>query len=420
MSDQPFTGVRVIEFGQFVAVPFCAQLLAEGGAEVIKIESLEGDPTRRLGQLAPMETRIYLSRNRGKRSLPLHLRHPRAPEVIDALLRDADVALMNFRPGLAEQIGLDGDTLRAKYPRLVIAAVTPFGRYGPDAGLAGMDIVVQARSGLMAANGRTADGRPVSGDPVAADYMCAMSLAFGVASALLRRSLTGDGGQVHASLMQAALTLNNNQMLRAEQADGPIHQDAKERIGELREQGASYDEQRALLPSARARTMADIYFRTYTTRDGWLAVACGSPRLRRAFIDAIDLVDPYAGDDAADRDEHYERLRVAAEARMLERTTAEWEAVLAKAGVPGSGVYLPFELIDDPQVEANAMMHDLEHPAIGPVRLLAPPVAMDDDGFRPGPPTAPFASETRPLLAELGFDDSAIDDLIADGAVRSS
>ena len=248
MSDQPFTGIRVIEFGQFVAVPFCAQLLAEGGAEVIKIESLEGDPTRRLGQLAPMETRIYLSRNRGKRSLPLHLRHPRAPEVIDALLRDADVALMNFRPGLAEQIGLDGDTLRAKYPRLVIAAVTPFGRYGPDAGLAGMDIVVQARSGLMAANGRTADGRPVSGDPVAADYMCAMSLAFGVASALLRRSLTGEGGQVHASLMQAALTLNNNQMLRAEQADGPIHQDAKERIGELREQGASYDEQRACCP----------------------------------------------------------------------------------------------------------------------------------------------------------------------------
>ena len=136
-QPQPFAGIRVVEFGQFVAVPFCAQLLAEGGADVIKIESTEGDPTRQLGQLAEMETRTFISRNRGKRSLPLNLRHPDAPRVLDALLREADVALMNFRPGLAEQIGLGSAELRGRYPRLIIGSVTAFGRRGPDAGLAG-------------------------------------------------------------------------------------------------------------------------------------------------------------------------------------------------------------------------------------------------------------------------------------------
>ena len=418
--SQPFAGVRVIEFGQFVAVPFCGQLLAEGGAEVIKIEALEGDPTRRIGQLAEQETRIFISRNRGKRSLPLHLRHPRAPEVIDALLRDADVALMNFRPGLAEQLGLDADSLRARFPRLIVAAVTPFGRRGPDAGLAGMDIVVQARSGLMVANGRASDGRPASGDPVAADYMCAMSLAFGVASALLRRERSGEGGAVHASLIQAAMTLNNNQMMRVESADGPIHEQAKAELAELRAQGADYATQRAALPYARARSMIDIYFRTYDTADGWLAVACGSRRLRQRFIEAIGLEDPHAGDDAPDRQQHYEDLRIRAEARMRERGTAAWEATLAEAGVPASRVLTPMELLDDPQTEANRMLHDLQHPEIGPIRLLSPPIALDEDGFQPQQATPPFASQTREILTELGFEETQIDELVESGATKEA
>ena len=420
VGEQPFDGIRVVEFGQFVAVPFAAQLLAEGGAEVVKIEALEGDPTRRLAQLAPMESRIYLSRNRGKRSLPLHLRHDAAPEIIDALLSRADVALMNFRPGLAAQIGLDADTLRVKYPRLIIATVTPFGRYGPDAGLAGMDIVVQARSGLMVANGREGDGRPLSGDPVSADYMAAMSLAFGIASALYRRTFTGQGGEVHASLMQAAMTLNNNQMLRVESTDGPIHDESRRELAEMRSRGAPYAEQRMAQPSARARIMADIYFRTYTTADGWLAVACGSTRLRAAFSLAIGLEDEYTGDDPNHHPEHYERLREAAEQIMLSRPTSEWEALLADAGVPASRVLMPFEILDDPQTAANDMLYDLDHPQIGKVRILAPPVALDEQGFQQPKATKPFASETRDILGELGFNQSQIDGFVESNVTRDT
>lgn len=417
--EQPFDGVTVVEFGQFIAVPFCAQLLAEGGARVIKIETLEGDPVRRLGQLAPGETRTYLSRNRGKQSLPLALRQPGAKPVIDALLREADVALMNFRPGLAEDLGLDPETLTREHPRLITGQVTPFGRYGPDAGLPGMDIVVQARSGLMVANGRTTEGRPVPGDPVAADYMCAMSLAFGISAALLRRERTGKGGQVHMSLMQAALTLNNNQMLRVDNVDGPIQQEALGELAQLRAEGAPYDAQRATLPSTRPSPMLKVYFRTYSTADGWIAIACGSHNLRTRFIKAIGLSDPHLEAEHPEQyEDHYEALRLEVETTIGARPTTEWQATLVEAGVPVSDVKLPMEMFDDEQPRANDMFHDLPHPALGNVRLLAPPVWMDEDGFQPGPPSAPFASEARSILASLGFDDGAIGGLVDDGVTR--
>ena len=417
-QPQPFAGVRVVEFGQFVAVPFCAQLLAEGGADVIKIESTEGDPTRQLGQLAEMETRTFISRNRGKRSLPLNLRHPDAPRVLDALLREADVALMNFRPGLAEQIGLGAAELRGRYPRLIIGSVTAFGRRGPDAGLAGMDIVVQARSGLMVANGRSRDGVPMSGDPVSADYMCAMSMAFGVSAALLRRTVTGEGGEVHGTLMQAAMTLNNTQMLRIDEPDGEIIAESRRVLDDLRAAGADYDAQRAGLPVVRSAAMLQVYFRTYATADGWIAVACGSSRLRRRFIDAIGVEDPHA-EKGTGEDGHYDEVRDRAEAAMRSRATAEWEAALAEAGVPGSGVRFPFELFEDAQAEANGMFHDSVHPSAGPMRALAPPIDLDGGGFQPSEAMPKFASQTRDILAEHGFGEDDIEALIADGAVRA-
>src|SRR5438105_10777327 len=200
-QTQPFAGIEVVEFGQFIAVPFCAQVLAEGGAHVIKVEALEGDPVRQLAQLAPGETRHFVSRNRGKHALPLDLRHPKAARVIERLLGRADVVLTNFRPGLAEEFGLDGASLEARYPRLVVGNVSAFGRRGPDARLAGMDLVVQARSGLMASLGKLNDeGVPAAGEAPVADYQCAMTLAFGVASALFRRERTGRGGEIDIAL----------------------------------------------------------------------------------------------------------------------------------------------------------------------------------------------------------------------------
>src|SRR2546428_10029467 len=174
-NARPFAGIEVVEFGQFIAVPFCAQVLSEGGAHVVKVTSLEVDPVRQLAPLAPGETRHFISRNRGKHSLPLDLRHRSAAPVVARLLARGDVVLTNFRPGLAAELGLDWASLAPRYPRLVVGNVSAFGRRGPAARLAGMDLVVQARSGLLAAGRRARAGAPARGeDPVGA-YTCAVT-----------------------------------------------------------------------------------------------------------------------------------------------------------------------------------------------------------------------------------------------------
>ena len=418
---QPFAGIRVVEFGQFVSVPFCAQLLAEGGAEVIKVEALAGDPTRLLRQVSPLETRTFVSRNRGKRSLPLALRDPAARPVIDKLLAWADVALMNFRPGLDVELGLDAETLQARFPRLIAGAVTAFGKRGPEASLAGMDTVVQARTGLMAANGRMIDDRPAPGDPVSADYMCAMSLAFGVSAALLRRERTGVGGAVDVSLMQAAMTLANNQLIRSEVEDTPRHAEILAGLAEQREAGVSFREQGRAMTTARALPMVRIYLRTYDTADAPIAIACGSRSLRVKFMAAVGLVDEAM--DAADSEEkhdYYDQLTGRVEAVMRARTSAEWTRVLNAAGVPVAAVKFPVELFDDEQAHANGMFHRLEHPEAGDFTVLSPPVSMDGQGFRSREATQRFASETRELLEEIGFSDPEIDDLLAAKVTRAS
>lgn len=421
----PFADIRVVEFGQFIAVPWCAQVLAEGGARVVKIESLEGDPVRQLAPLAPGETRHFVSRNRGKRSLPLNLRHPGAAPVIARLLARADVVLTNFRPGLAAELGLDGAVLTRRYPRLVVGNVSAFGARGPDAKLAGMDLVVQARSGLMAATHGARDGLPggATDAPPMADYMCAMSLAFGIAAALLRRERTGRGGEVNVALLMAALVLQNNTMVRVASADGPAHAAARARLAELRAAGRPFAEQAALQPRTRTPAMTGVYYRVYATRDAALAVACVSPSLQRALMTAVGFTDEALGRPVADRDaeaRHYAALGARMEALLATRTTAEWRALFDAHGIPAAGVTLPVEMLDDPQVLANDFVHDLAHPALGPVRVLAPPVELDEDGFRPAPPTAPFGADTRAILGELGFDDEAVTRLLADGVTRDA
>jgi CoA:oxalate CoA-transferase len=426
ISSAPFADLNIVEFGQFIAVPFCAQLLAEGGANVIKVEALDGDPTRHIGQLSPLESRVFISRNRGKRSLPLKLSDPNARPVIDALLEWADVALMNFRPGLAEKLGLDAATLSDQYPQLVTGTVSAFGNEGPDASLAGMDIVVQARSGLMAANGRKIDGRPASGDPLLADYMCAMSLAFGVSAALLRRERTGRGGSVDTSLLQAAMTLSNNQLVRSQSVDGPVHKEALQKLAEQRAQHTSFTEQANALPNARSMPLLRVYFRTYETADMDIAIACGSHRLRERFMQGIGLTDSALTTITTDAisseaiKDHYDALQSEVETLLKTQSSSVWIASLQALGVPVSQVKFPIELFDDEHIEANDMLHTLSHPTIGAMQVVAPPVRIDGDGFAPAKPTAAFASETNQLLAELGFNKEAINELIDQGVSRRS
>jgi len=416
-AERPFDGVNVIEFGHFIAVPWAGQVLADGGARVIKIEPLEGEPSRHIAPLGGGESRHFLIRNRGKHALPLDLRHADAREILDALLARADVVLTNMRPGLAAELGLEYEQLSVRHPRVIVGSVTAFGARGPDAGLAGMDLVVQGRSGLMVTGGRVKDGLPTTGESPIADYMAAALLAFGVASALYRRARTGRGGRVDTSLLLASLALQNNLMVRVDALDAPRHAAFAEWLAQARAGGVPFAEQVERMPRNRVVASQAVYIRTYATKDAALAVACGSPSLRRKFIAAIGHDDAALDGAVPDVDGHYVTLRAAVEATIASRTTQEWKTALDAAGVPASGVALPLEILDDPQPAANAMFQRFEHPTLGSVTVLGPPVQVDETGFVPGPPTAVFGSEARAILTWAGFAERDVDRLVAGGAV---
>ena len=421
MNEQPFAGVTVLELGQFVAVPWAGQGLADGGAHVIKVEPPEGEPSRHIAPLVPGESRHFVIRNRGKHALPLDLKHPDAREILDALLARADVVLINMRPGLAAELGVEHEQLAPRFPRLIVGSVTAFGPRGPDAALAGMDMVVQARSGLMVTGGKmNADGLPTTGESPIADYMAAALLAFGVAAALFRRERTGRGGRVDTSLLQSALSLQNNLMVRVENVDGPRHADFRKWLGEARRAGVPFVEQAERMPRNRPVAMAAVYYRTYATKDAALAVACGSPSLRRKFITALGHEDPALAGGVDDVDAHYAKLKRAVEATVASRTTEEWQALLARAGVPASRVALPLEILDDAQPAANGMFARQDHPTLGPLTVFGPPVRLDDSGFVAAPPTPPFGSESRAILEWAGFAHRDVDRLLSGGAVSPS
>lgn len=421
MSDErPFAGVTVLEFGHFIAVPWAGQVLADGGAHVIKVEPLEGEPSRHIAPIGGGESRHFLIRNRGKHALPLDLRHPHAREILDALLARADVVLANMRPGLAAEVGLEYDQLAPRFPRLVVGTVTAFGAKGPDAALAGMDYVVQARSGLMVTGGRTKDDLPATGESPIADYMAAALLAFGVASALFQRERTGRGSRVDTSLLLAALALQNNLMVRVDDLDAARHEKFRDWLASARSGGVPFAEQVERMPRNRVVSSQAIYTRTYATKDAALAIACGSPSLRRKFMAAVGHTDPAIDGKVADVDAHYADLKRAVDATMASRTTREWQELLEARGVPASGVALPVEILDDEQPIANDMFHRFEHPTVGAVTVLGPPVRVGDGGFTPGPPTAAFGSEVPTILEWAGFESADVKRLLDGGAVTPS
>jgi crotonobetainyl-CoA:carnitine CoA-transferase CaiB-like acyl-CoA transferase len=191
----------------------------------------------------------------------------------------------------------------------------------------------------------------------------------------------------------------------------------------LRARGAPYAEQSALVPQIRTHAMVRVYYRTYATKDATLAVACVSPSLQRAFMRAVGMKDAHHEHpitDPAALQRHYEALGAAIEAHIRTRTTGAWKAALDAAALPAAGVKLPIEMMEDEQALANHMLHDLDHPALGTVRVVSTPIQMDGGGFRPSPATGAFASETRDILAGLGFTPAEVATLLREGATRET
>jgi crotonobetainyl-CoA:carnitine CoA-transferase CaiB-like acyl-CoA transferase len=383
VSAGALEGLRVLELTQVMAGPFCAQVLADMGADVVKIEPPEGgDTTRRaLGfRMRGDDTAAFLAVNRNKRSLALDLKDERHRAAFHRLAGGADVVLENYRPGVAARLGADWETLRELNPRLVHASVSGFGQTGPYAMRPGFDLIAQGMAGVMSVTGEPG-GEPVKcGIPIS-DLAAGLFCAVGILSALAARERTGRGQRVDTSLFEGALALS---------------------IWEAAELWATG---RVPQPLGSAHRLTAPY-QALRTRDGHITVGANNPRLWERLCAALgrtDLPDDprFATNDA--RMEHRAELEEELESAFAARDTDAWVEALLDAGVPCGPIHDYRQVFEDPHTRVRAMEVELEHPVEGTIRALGIPVKLSETPGTIRRPAPLLGQHSEEVLREAGF-----------------
>lgn len=397
-------GVRVLDCTQIIAGPYAGSLLTEMGADVVKVEPLEGEPWRLQAEIIPKESKAFLTQNRGKRGLALNFKAPGAGPVRDALISWADVLLTNYRPGVPEALGIDYESARRIKPNIIYAENTAFGKTGPDANRRGYDIVAQAMSGLTTSNPNVQNGLPMQVGFAPADVMSGIALAWGITAALYHRERTGEGQAINTSLMLTALSLQagSREILAMDEEPRERRRAA---VNAARARGASiedvYAERRALMPELAG----NVYYRPYQTKDSYVAIGCLGPGPRARFREALGFHDPRydAGFDPARLKEVAAELVAFCEGKFLEHGNDYWIPFLDERDIAVGPVRFIEEMCDDPQVVANGFLEEYDHTLLGPLRGPAPIIRMTGTPTRIQRAAPALGEHTVDILSEVGF-----------------
>jgi len=390
--------LRVLDLSRVLAGPWASQVLADLGADVVKVERPgAGDDTRRWGPpwlrdangAETGESAYFLSANRGKRSITIDLAHPEGQALVRRLAARADVLLENFRVGGLERYGLDYAALSALNPRLVYCSITGFGQTGPSRDRAGYDVLLQAMGGLMSITGApegAPGGFPMKVGVAVTDVMTGMYAATAVLAALAHRERSGRGQHVDLSLLDVQVAMLANQA-QAFLTTG----EAPRRLGNAH-------------PSI-------VPYQAFAAADGHLVIAVGNDGQFARLCEVVGLA-PLATDSRfasnAARVEHRAALLAILEPALAARPAADWIAALEAAGVPCGPINDLRQVFEDPQVRHRGMRQEVDHPLAGRVALVASPIRLSDTPV--GPPAAPptLGQQTDEVLAELGLGEAEV------------
>lgn len=417
--------IRVVEFAQALAIPYCGKLLSDMGADVVKVEPPRGD-TYRLQNRTPVrhEGKDFAIANRGKRSLCLDFAAPRAAMVIEALVREADVVLVSMKGSDLPRWGLDYETVRSYNDRIVFLENSPYGSRGDLAEMGGYDVVAMGLAGMssLLADADPAGDAPVMVRPALADMVTGMLSCLAVVAAVRHRDRTGTGQRVETSLFHTSLGLLSNMFSRFEAYDREPMEAFAGTLADLRAEGAGFESQkRAMREAFAVDPPGNVYFRHYRTADGFVSVGCLTPVLNQKLRDVLGLEDPrrVAGFEAGSTQGRaaLDDFMAEAESIFATRTTEDWLHTLREVGVPAAIVNFPHEIFDDPQARANDYIEDLEHPVHGAYQTVSSPLKMDATPLRHQGPSPAMGEHTDEVLIELGFAASTLQQLRAAGVV---
>ena len=379
MAERALEGLRVIDLTSHLSGPYCSMLLADQGADVIKVERPgEGDDARRMPPFVNGQSSPFMLWNRNKRSIVLDLKEEKDRALCRELAETADVFLENFKPGTIERLGLGYEALSALNPRLVYCSISGFGQTGPYRERGGFDLMMQAMSGIMSVNGPE-DGPPHRLPLAVTDIGGGMFAALGILAALQARGRTGRGQYVDTSLFEAGVSFG-----LYEAAHLFATGERPPRLGQAHRSGAPYQ--------------------VFRTRDGWVTIGPNGQPLWRKFCAAIGrnelTQDPRFKDNPA-RVANRPALAAMLEPIMASQPTAYWVDLLNRIGVPVGAVQTYDEVFADPQVKARHMVEELDHPRAGRMRTLGVPVKLSATPGALRRPAPLLGEHTDEILAEL-------------------
>jgi formyl-CoA transferase len=393
---KPLEGIRVIDLSRVLAGPYATLLLADMGAEVIKVEEPgRGDDTRAWPPFVGGEATYFMSVNRGKKSLTLNLKAEAGKTILRRLVEGADVLLENFRPGTLERLGFGYEAVRRLNPRLVYCSISGFGETGPEASRPGYDLIVQGESGLMDLTGFP-DGPPVKVGNSIADLASGTMAAHGIVLALFARGRTGAGQKVEISMLEVMTAL-------------------------LTYQGQAYLST-GTSPRRRGNQHPSIVpYEVFQTADGYLTVGVANNSLWARFCEAL-------GEPALARDARFDTEAKRVENRtllvpLLERTfatapAAVWLDRLARAGVPAGKIKSVGEALDSEHLRARGAIVAVVHPSAGEMRMVGPPIRLHGTPGEVAGPAPRLGEHTDEILTKtLSYSSEAVAELRASGAV---
>ena len=393
----PLDDVRVLDLSHALAGPFCSTMLADFGAEVIKLEPKgDGDIARAWGTRLPGgETAYFVSLHRNKKGIEVDLKHPQGKALFLDLVDRCDVVLENYRVGALERLGLGYEVARARNPRIIYCSVSGFGQDGPYRDRAALDLILQAESGMISVTGEEG-GHGVRCGVSIADMTAGMYAAYGIMLALRARERTGRGQAIDVSMLEGQLSLLGV-MIGGYLADGQVPAPM----------GTAY---KALLP-----------YQTFRTRTRDLALAVGSEKLWKVFCPVIgcpELADDPRYRTNADRAKHRDTLIPRLQEVFLTRTYEEWEPLLLANGIPFGAINGIAEVVDHPQVAARQALVEMDHPRAGKVRIVGAPVRLSETPGSVRTPSPTLGEHTEEVLrGVLGLGDEAIQALRASGVI---
>lgn len=395
MIGSALEGIIVLDLGRVLAAPYCGMILADLGAEVIKIEIPgSGDDSREYPPLVNKESGYFMSLNRNKKSLTLDLKRKKGKEIFKTLAGRADVILENFRPGTMDKLGLGYKVIKEINPRLVYAAISGFGQSGPYSGKPAYDLIIQAMGGIMSLTAHPG-GMPTRVGSSVSDITAGMFGAIGILAALRAREVTGRGQMVDISMLDCQVALLENAIARY---------------------GATG---KAPQPTGN-RHPAITPFQAFPTKDYYVICAAGNDKLWEEFCRAVgreDLVrDPRFATNRL-RTENIKQLEAILFDIFSQKTTAEWIGVMEAAGIPCGPIYSIGQVVNDPQVKAREMVVEIDHPVAGKQLIHGVPVKLSDTpgGIRQPAPT--LGQHTVEVLQRFGFSDQEITRLAREGAI---